>query len=106
MTSLLAHTDGGSAVLDLMLACGIVGLIDVLLNDFARGCFKVDIARRHRHFGLAALAFCYVCHVFVAVLSIKSWWMAAFNLWNALAIVAFSFIDAQQRSKVSTCPQF
>ncbi|MCB4349776.1 hypothetical protein LA345_38940 (plasmid) [Burkholderia vietnamiensis] len=105
MSALLMRTDGGALILWMMLACGLVGIADVLINDTGLFRFRIEAARTHRHFGFSGLAFCYVCQIFIAALSVKSPWMAAYSLWNALLVVAFSLIDAHQRSKDATCLQ-
>jgi peptidoglycan/LPS O-acetylase OafA/YrhL len=105
LLALLKRTDEGAVILWMMLACGLVGIADVLINDTRLFPFRIESARTHRHFGFSGLAFCYVCQVFIAVLTIKSPWMAACSMWNAFLVVAFSLIDAHQRSKDSTCLQ-
>ncbi len=100
---LIARSGEGAFVANMMLVCGLIGLVDVVLNDLLLFPFRLECTRTHRHFGFSALAFCYVCEAFLAALTVRSFWMAAFNLWNALSVVAFSLIDAHQRSKESTC---
>lgn len=105
LTALIARSGEGVCVLWLMLACGLLGILDVILNDLALCWLRFEYARTHRHFGFSALAFCFAWQAFIAALNIKSAWMAAFSLWNALSVVAFSLIDAHQRSKDSVCLQ-
>ncbi|KVN83488.1 hypothetical protein [Burkholderia ubonensis] len=103
--SLIAASDEGRWLLWAMLACGIVGLVDVLINDTAVVPLRLEWIRTHRHFGFASLAFCYVAELFIAVLKLASPGLALFCLWNALLVVTFSLIDAHQRSKDATCLQ-
>lgn len=72
MSALLMRTDGGALILWMMLACGLVGIADVLINDTGLFRFRIEAARTHRHFGFSGLAFCYVCQIFIAALSVKS----------------------------------
>jgi hypothetical protein len=101
MNSIVAGTEEGYAVLWLLLICGTIGLLDVVLNDFA-GALKLrplfSPARNHRHFGFASLAFCHTCLVFIAVLKLGSPGLAFVSLWNAVFVVGFSLLDAHQRA--------
>lgn len=108
LNSLVAATEEGSMILWAMLICGVIGVLDVFLNDYTAAFRKrplFESARTYRHFGLSGLAFCHTCFVFIAVLKIGSPPLAIFSFWNAAFIVAFSLIDAQQRSKDAVCRQ-
>ncbi len=97
--AMLASTDGGHKVLWLMLLFGSIGVFDVVVNDWLPHQFGFEKTRTHRHFGLCALAFCYIAQIFIAFLHVKSPGLTAYFLWNAILIVAFAFIDAHQRYK-------
>jgi hypothetical protein len=101
--ALVMRFDEGELVLWAMLFCGVIGLLDVLINEtpLAR-LIPFHSARNLRHLGYAGLAFCYVAQLFIAVLKLASVGLAAFCLWNALFAVAFSLFDAHQRSKEPT----
>ncbi|MFM0608687.1 hypothetical protein PQR05_29575 [Paraburkholderia sediminicola] len=102
MNWLVAATDQGFYVLWLMLFFGVIGLLDIVLNDYA-GVLRrrplFSLARTHRHFGFAGLAFCHTCLVFIAVLQVASTGLALFSLWNAVFVVGFSLLDAHQRAQ-------
>ena len=106
MNALLAGFGEGLIVTWAMLACGLIGIADVLINEtrLAR-FFPFESARTYRHLGYAGLAFCYVSQLFIAVLKLASLGLAAYCLWNALLAVAFSLFDAHQRSKETPCLQ-
>jgi len=104
MSALMARTSEGYMLAWALLACGIVGILDVIINDF--GLLKMlrfESARTYRHFGFAGLAFCYVSQLFLAVLQLNSPSVAIYCVFNAGMIVTFSLIDANQRSKDAAC---
>ncbi|MDF0506595.1 hypothetical protein POK33_38235 [Burkholderia cenocepacia] len=105
MPAAIARSDSGSLLPWMMLTCGIVGLGDVLFNDLGALGVRIQRMRTHRHFGFSAIAFCHVYQCLIALIALRSMWVAFFSLWNALLVVAFSLLDAHQRSKETKCPQ-
>jgi protein-S-isoprenylcysteine O-methyltransferase Ste14 len=106
MGALVAQTSEGYLLMWAMLACGVVGLLDVIVNETSLGrMLPFESARTYRHFGYAGLAFCYVAQLFIAVLKLASVGLATYCLWNALFSVAFALFDAHQRSKETPCLQ-
>lgn len=103
---LVGKTQEGNTVLWIMLVGGVVGLLDVLLNDYTTAFNKPSLfeaAKKYRHFGFTVLAFCHACLLLIAVFRIGSVGLALFSLWNAIFIVAFSLVDAHQRYKDAVC---
>jgi hypothetical protein len=100
---LVASTGEGAVVLWLLMLFGAAALLDAVINDFLPERFHWRIALRQRHFILAAMAFCYVAHLYVAVFSLRSTGLLLHYLWSALTIMAVAFIDAHQRSKDAQC---
>jgi hypothetical protein len=103
MYALLARSTDGFVLTGLMGLCGLVGIAEIAINDLFSLSFRWDSGRRYRHFGFAAIAFCYAAQTFVAAYHLGSLGLAIFFLWNALWVVAFSLFDANQRSKEAAC---
>jgi urea transporter len=101
--SLVASTDQGFILMWVMIILGVVGVIDVLINDLMPQQFKWRCAHTHRHFLLALMAFCYVAQVYVANSHVKSIGLVIYLLWNAVSLMLVAFVDAHKRSKDATC---
>jgi hypothetical protein len=97
MNWLAATFPEGAAVYWMMFVCGMVGITDVIVNDFG---FKPrwQAVQFYRHFGFLALAFAYAYLAFIAVLKVASPPLAFYSLWNAIFIIGFALLDAHQRS--------
>lgn len=97
--NLLTRTSDGMALTALMGICGVIGIFEIAVNDIFPPRFRWTVGRRYRHFGFAAIAFCYAAQTFVSAYHVGSLGLAVFFLWNSFWVVAFSLIDANQRSK-------
>ena len=103
---LIAASREGSFVLWAILVCGVLTVVDICLNDYRTAFQKRPLfkwARTYRHFCLTAMAFCFAALVLIAAQKIDSLGLALWCLWNALAVTAFSLVDAYQRNKDATC---
>jgi len=78
---------------------GLIGMVDVLINDVLNEKFNWRPAYRHRHLILVGLAFCYIAQVYIGSTSFKSLGLNLFASWNAVSLLSLAFIDAAQRSK-------
>lgn len=90
---------GGEVLLVLLLLVGCIGLVDVLINDVLPSRFQWDMARRERHYLLAAMAFCYVAQMFVSYKNVTESGLIFYYLLNAFSLMVFAAFDAQERSK-------
>jgi hypothetical protein len=100
---LVGATEEGGVLILLLSIVGLAALLDAVINDFLPKRFHWRIAVRQRHFILAAMAFCYVAQLYVALLYLRSTGLLIHYLWNVFAIMAVAFFDAHQRSKDATC---
>lgn len=100
---LLATITEGAILVWLLMLIGIVGVVDAVINDFMSEHFQIKITLHHRHFILAAMAFCYVAQLFVAFYHLRSTGLLFYYLWNAITLMVVAFIDAHQRSKDASC---
>jgi hypothetical protein len=97
MNAIAATFPEGAAVYWMMFLCGMVGIVDVIVNDCtAKPSWHA--LRTNRHFGFLALAFAYAYLAFLAVLKVASPSLAFYALWNAVFIIGFALLDAHQRS--------
>lgn len=87
----------------LLFGAGVAAIVDAVINDLLRPRFHWRIARRQRHFILAAMAFSYVAQLYVAFYNLGSTGLLLYYLWNASMIMLAAFLDAHQRSKDATC---
>lgn len=100
---LVASSTEGAVLIWLLMLVGMSVLLDAVINDFLPQRFHWRIALRQRHFFLAAMAFCYVAQLYIAVANFRSTGLLLYYLWNASMIMLVAFIDAHQRSKDATC---
>jgi hypothetical protein len=101
INAVIAQSSEGYWSLWILCIGGVVGLLDVVLNDYASAVKRPPLftyARTHRHFGLALLAFAHTCIAFISVVKIGSPGAAVFSLWSAVFIIGFSLLDAHQRA--------
>lgn len=99
----MAGIAGGQLLTWLALALGVAGLLDIAINDWMPARFSWRSAQRHRHFLLAAMAFCYVAQLFLASLTIAAPGLLLYYLFCALGLVFASYIDAYCRKKDAQC---
>jgi hypothetical protein len=97
MAALIASYPEGATVFWMMFVCGLVGIVDVLVNDVLPKPRWLYV-RHNRHFGFLAIAFCHTCLVFIAALKLDSPVLVLSSLWNAIFVIGFSLLDAHQRS--------
>lgn len=102
MTAQFADSRAGGFLIAMTGILGIIGMIDVLINDILPERFTWAYARTHRHFVLVALAFCYIASLYTSLDTVKSAGLSLFYCWNAVSLLSLAFVDAYSRSKEST----
>ncbi len=93
------NADSGPLLCLLLGILGAIGVVDVLINDVFPERFKWKVIKKHRHFVLIALAFCYVASLYVSIFNIRSAALSLFYGWNALSLLSLAFVDAFQRNR-------
>ncbi len=100
---LVAETPEGSVLVWAVMLIGVWALVDALINDVLPPRFHWPIALRQRHFILAGMAFCYMAQLYVAYYTSRPVSLLLYYTWNAIAIMAVAFVDANQRAKDQAC---
>lgn len=102
MMAQFAEHGAGGFLCALIGLLGVIGMVDVLINDFLPDRFTWRVARKQRHFVLVALAFCYIASLYVSLDTVKSTGLSLFYTWNAVSLLSLAFVDAYTRNKDST----
>lgn len=91
-------TTGAGMLSSVAGALGVIGVIDVIINDILPERFQWQAAKHHRHMILVALAFCYVAQLYIAFTAFKSLELNVFYCWNATSLLSLALVDAHQRN--------
>ena len=97
--ALYASTAPASFMLAATAVIGLIGVLDVLINDVLPDRFIWRLAERHRHFILVSLAFCYIAGMYISVAIVRSNALNLFFTWNAVSLLSLAFSDARHRHK-------
>jgi hypothetical protein len=101
MTAQFAVSGAGGFMCALTGLLGLIGMVDVLINDFLPDRYQWRTARKNRHFVLVAIAFCYIASLYVSLETVKSTALSLFYTWNAISLLSLAFVDAYTRNKES-----
>jgi hypothetical protein len=105
LQALVAARAEGFVLLSLLMLAGVIGLLDMVINDIFPEKYYWDTLRRHRHFGLMTMAACYIGQLFVAFDYVRSVPLFLFYFFLGSTTVVFAFVDAHQRYKETiSCP--
>lgn len=101
MMAQFAEHNAGGFLCALIGLLGIIGMLDVLINDFMSDRFNWRTVRKQRHFVLVALAFCYIASLYISLDTVRSTGLSLFYTWNAVSLLSLAFVDAYVRNKES-----
>lgn len=83
--------------------CGILVVLDAIINDLLPKKYTWNKAVKNRHLFFGGLACCYVGQLFVGVMSHQVMALLVYYVWNASIIMLASFLDAKKRSRDAEC---
>lgn len=87
--------EDGTVLIFFILAVSFLGLADLTMNAGYRQ--RLPWLKRHRHFILCSLAFCFLAQLYLGYASIRSDGVLIFYLWPGLCTLGVTVLDARRR---------